>query len=127
VIERSFAEALGVRVGDKLTLNDRRFTVAGIAVTAAQSPYPNLCADGAGGCGVTMRYLSQAFGVGPRKVGLMWTTESDAIGLASKFNPLDIYVVNLKLADAAAANTLMNRFPGPSGASPFEGPLFVTS
>ena len=36
VIERTFAEALGVSVGDRLTLNGQSFTVAGIAVSAAQ-------------------------------------------------------------------------------------------
>ena len=35
VIERTFADALGVGVGDRITLNGRAFTVAGVAVTAA--------------------------------------------------------------------------------------------
>jgi putative ABC transport system permease protein len=35
VVERAFADALGVRVGDYLTLNGRRFRVDGIAVTSA--------------------------------------------------------------------------------------------
>jgi putative ABC transport system permease protein len=43
VIEHTFADALGVSVGDHVTLDGRSFTVAGVAVTAAQSPYPNLC------------------------------------------------------------------------------------
>ena len=43
VIERTFADALGVSVGDRVSLNGKSFAVAGIAVTAAQSPYPNLC------------------------------------------------------------------------------------
>src|SRR5204862_4016276 len=42
VVERTFAEALGVGAGDRVTLNGRAFTVAGIAVTAAEAPYPNL-------------------------------------------------------------------------------------
>jgi putative ABC transport system permease protein len=50
VIERTFAEALHVGVGDRVTLNGRRFTVAGIAVTAASPPYPNLCYWPGGGC-----------------------------------------------------------------------------
>ena len=41
VIERTFAEALGVGVGDRVTLDGRPFTVAGIAVTAAAAPYPD--------------------------------------------------------------------------------------
>src|SRR6202451_780334 len=43
VIERTFADALGVSVGDRVIMNGKSFAVAGIAVTAAQSPYPNLC------------------------------------------------------------------------------------
>ena len=50
VIERTFADALGVAVGDRVTLNGRPFTVAGIAVTAANPPYPNLCYTSGGGC-----------------------------------------------------------------------------
>ena len=48
VLERTFAEALGVGAGDRVTLNGRPFTVAGIAVTAANPPYPNLCYTGCG-------------------------------------------------------------------------------
>ena len=82
MIERTFAQALDVGVGDHVTLSGRRFTVAGIAVTAAQAPYPNLC------------YFTderRAFNVRPRdravNIGLVWTTESDARGLASPANP----------------------------------------
>lgn len=40
VIEAAFADALGVQAGDQITLNGRSFRVAGVAVTAAMSPYP---------------------------------------------------------------------------------------
>ena len=44
VIERGFADALGVHVGDSVRLGGRSFRVAGIAVTAAVPPYPSsLC------------------------------------------------------------------------------------
>ena len=43
MLERTFATALGVGVGDRVTLDGQQFTVAGIAVTAAAAPYPNLC------------------------------------------------------------------------------------
>ena len=43
MIERTFADALGVSVGDRVSLDGEPFTVAGVAVTAAQAPYPNLC------------------------------------------------------------------------------------
>jgi len=40
VVERSFADVLGIRAGDRVTLNGRPFRVAGIAVTAALPSYP---------------------------------------------------------------------------------------
>src|SRR5260370_30393294 len=66
VIERTFAEALGVSVGDRLTLNGQSFTVAGIAVTAAIVPYPNICYSG---CSLT-GYLD-GYGIGPKDIGLV--------------------------------------------------------
>jgi putative ABC transport system permease protein len=38
VVERSFADALGIRAGDRVTLDGRPFRVAGVAVTAALRP-----------------------------------------------------------------------------------------
>jgi hypothetical protein len=38
VLERTFADALGASVGDRVSLNGRSFAVAGIAVTAAEAP-----------------------------------------------------------------------------------------
>jgi putative ABC transport system permease protein len=43
VLERTFAAALGVGVGGRVTLDGQQYTVAGIAVTASTAPYPNLC------------------------------------------------------------------------------------
>jgi putative ABC transport system permease protein len=121
VIERTFADALGVSVGDRITLNDKSFTVAGIAVTAAQAPYPNLCNGTLLASTPTTSKFSNAcpasFNIpflslpGGRElsssddVGQIWTTEADAIGLTSKTSPLTMYALNLKLAhpdDAAA-------------------------
>jgi len=42
VVERSFADALGIGAGARITLNGRTFRVAGVAVTAAFVPYPNV-------------------------------------------------------------------------------------
>jgi putative ABC transport system permease protein len=92
VIERTFAEVLGVGVGDRVSLNGKSLTVAGIAVTAAKPPYPNLCYSSAGGCYINMR-ASQ------RQTGLIWATERDAGRLATPGNPLTDYVlVGLRLA-----------------------------
>src|SRR4029453_14720059 len=43
VVEAAFADALGIEVGDSITLKGRTFRVVGIAVTAAAPPYPDAC------------------------------------------------------------------------------------
>jgi len=106
VIERTFAEALGVGVGDRVTLDGRSFTVTGIAVTAAAAPYPNC-------------YLTNCMFTGPQmgagagrlstlNVGLAWVTEADARAMASPQAPLT-YVLNLKLKDPATAPAVVNQ------------------
>ena len=111
VLERTFAEALGVGVGDRVTLNGRPFTVAGIAVTAANPPYPNLCYTGGGGC-----YAGPNVPV--QDMGLLWLTEPDALGLATSTDPVATYVLNLKLADPAGAEAFASRY-GNGGNPPF--------
>ncbi|HEV3288543.1 MAG TPA: FtsX-like permease family protein [Streptosporangiaceae bacterium] len=87
VVERSFADVLGVRAGDRITLDGRPFLVAGIAVTAALPFYPM------------------------ESPGQVWLTRADARSLASSAQshappgqpqPPD-FVLNLRLADPAAA------------------------
>ena len=102
VIERTFAEALGAGAGNRITLNGRAFRVAGIAVTAANPPYPNLCYVG-GGCWAAPRNW-------PGDVGLIWTTEPVADSLATSANPLGSYVLDLKLTDPAAAQAFTDRY-----------------
>jgi len=77
VIERTFADALDVSTGDRITLNGRPFTVTGIAVTAASPPYPNLCDTG---CQFDMANAQVRAGAGP---GLIWLTQADARSLES--------------------------------------------
>jgi putative ABC transport system permease protein len=131
VLERTFAEALGAGVGDVVTLNGQRFTVAGIAVTAAQPPYPNLCYFTASSCPPWLTVP----GTDLRNVGLIWLTEAGALGLTSKANPLTTsYVLNLKLSNPAGADAFaQQRFvpplqPGdsPGFHSPYLGPEFST-
>jgi ABC-type lipoprotein release transport system permease subunit len=89
VIERSFAAALGVRAGDRVTLDGRTFRIGGVAVTAASPPYPDT------------GYLPHdpRLGLDP---GLIWMTPAAVTQLASAARPLS-YTLELKLADPAAA------------------------
>jgi putative ABC transport system permease protein len=95
VLERSFAAALGVGVGDRVTLDGRSFLVVGIAVTAAVVPYPNMCSP-AYGCLVDLP--------GPNTFhpGLAWVTEPAARSLSSAQAPPS-YLLNLDLKDPATA------------------------
>jgi putative ABC transport system permease protein len=115
VIERTFADALGVSVGDRVTVGGKSFTVAGVAVTAAQAPYPNLCngtllastpaaSKFSNACppSFTIPFLSLPGHHGLASsddVGLIWMTGTDAVGLTSTTNPLTTYALNLKLAN----------------------------
>jgi ABC-type lipoprotein release transport system permease subunit len=110
VVERSFADALGVRVGDHITVNGRSFRVVGVAVTAAMAPYPLLtCLDPFcwfGGPTVP-RFPSPTASRTPPHPGLIWLTQADARSLASNVPSL-AYVLNLKLADPARAPAFVN-------------------
>jgi putative ABC transport system permease protein len=119
VIERTFAEALGVGVGDRVTLDGRAFTVGGIAVTAAAPPYPNLCYVGGGGC---MGDIPAGAGISPRDLGFVWVTEPDALGLATPADPVSSYVLDLKLSDPARAQAFAAAHGTGPGAGPAAGP-----
>jgi putative ABC transport system permease protein len=118
VLERTFATALGAGVGERITLNGRTFTVAGIAVTAASAPYPNLCYYSAGGC----RAGPPGNG-SPRDIGLLWLTKPDALALATPGNPVTTYVVDLRLKNPAAADAFADRYDigGPPEMIPWTG------
>ena len=81
------------------------FTVAGIAVTAAIAPYPNICYSG---CDIT-NYLYNN-GIGAKNIGLIWMTEPDVTKLASAVNPVNNYVLNLKIRDPAQALAFASRY-----------------
>jgi putative ABC transport system permease protein len=100
VIERSFADALGVGPGARITLNGRTFTVAGIAVSAAIPAYPRVCWFG---CNVSSPLPANAL------PGLIWLTEPDARSLVTAQQPLN-YVLNIKLADPAAAEAFASTY-----------------
>ena len=94
VVERSFADALGIRAGDRVMLGSRAFRVVGIAVTAASPPYPET------------GYLAHnpALGYDP---GLVWLTRADARSLASSAQPLS-YTLNLTFANPGTAGSFVN-------------------
>jgi ABC-type lipoprotein release transport system permease subunit len=108
VVERTFADVLGIRAGDRVTLDGRSFRVAGIAVTAAVPPYPNICYFF--GCGVSLAPLGRG------NPGLVWLTGADARSLASRTEPLS-YLLNVKLAHPASAGAFANAYDARYGGS----------
>lgn len=116
VVEAAFADALGVRVGDPVTLNDRSFEVVGVAVTAAMPPYPKAscivpCMNGAipgdqAGAGLPPGLLHNP--------GLVWLTQADVRSLTPDPGSL-AYVMNLKLADPDMAQAFVDTNHGEHG------------
>ncbi|WP_285580625.1 ABC transporter permease [Herbidospora sp. NBRC 101105] len=88
VVERGFAGALRLRVGDRVTVGGRSFPVVGIAVTAARMVYPWATMGGPDG--------------GPSdRSGLVWLHERDTRTLAEADVPA-ASLVYLRLRDPAA-------------------------
>ncbi len=107
VIERGFADALGVHVGDNIRLGGRSFRVAGIAVTAAIPAYPSSL------CHITCPFPIGRFlttGQGVPNMGLVWLTRSAVAGLAGSGAPL-AYLLSLKLANPAQAPAFVAQHP----------------
>jgi putative ABC transport system permease protein len=97
VVDRAFADALGVHVGDQVTLGGRPLRIAGTAVTAGLPAYPsNLCHLA---CAMP---LSAGPFQGAPDLGLVWLTTPDATSLATATSPISYYV-NLRLANPAEA------------------------
>ena len=118
VLERTFAEALRVTVGNRVTLNGRSFRVSGIAVTAAIPEYPGVCYY------MTCRAGSQSEESG---MGLAWVTQAAARGFATSTSPVS-YVLNLKFRDpaGAAAFAAAHGPVSPSGPLSSSGPALLT-
>lgn len=94
VVERTFAQAANLHLGETITLNDRPFEVVGFAVTSAFSPYPMIGCQA--GCSFGPVHLDSS------TTGLVWTTEAAASRLATAAAPLTYYS-NFRLADASPA------------------------
>jgi putative ABC transport system permease protein len=108
VLEAAFAQELGLRVGDAVSVGGRAFDVVGLAVTAAMAPYPAPSCWVTGGC---------ATGVSPdtalppgvlRSPGLIWLTRAGALSLATD----PVYLTNLRLADPSAAPAFIDAHLG---------------
>jgi ABC-type lipoprotein release transport system permease subunit len=101
VVEAGFASALGIHVGDQLTLGRSALVVVGTAATAAIPSYPDVCST-AEGCFI----VGQVSSANP---GLVWATEADAARIAGTDGPI-AYFLNLKLSDATAASGFADRY-----------------
>jgi putative ABC transport system permease protein len=99
VVERSFATALGVSVGNEVTLNSRVFHVAGIAVTAAVAPYPGVCATGC--------VIPQDLPLG--QPGMVWMARADLTSVLRPSSPLT-WTLDLRLASPADADVYANAY-----------------
>lgn len=108
VLEAAFASALGVRVGDPVTLAGRPFAVVGVAVTSAMAPYPGST------CVVTVGCVHGAISGTEdlpdgllRDPGLVWLTTADAVRLAPESVA---YTMNLRLADPDRAAAFVETY-----------------
>jgi predicted lysophospholipase L1 biosynthesis ABC-type transport system permease subunit len=81
VIEQGLAEALGLHVGDTISLGGHALQVVGIAVSTAQPFYP------------------------ASSPGLVWVTRSAAEALATSSEPLG-YVLDIKMTSGAPGDAL---------------------
>ena len=107
VIERSYAEALGIGAGARITLGGRSFRVAGVAVSAAFIPYPNVCFTG---CIISTNETAT-------QPGLVWVTRAAARGLAARGEPLT-YFLNLRLAHPDSADAFLSAHNSMSQVAP---------
>lgn len=119
VVEAAFANALDLRVGDPVTLDNRSFEVVGVAVTAAMPPYPASSCFSRPGCvsGATPETLSELPPGLLQNPGLVWLTEVDVRSLTTDSDALS-YVMNLKLADPDSAQAFVDANPWESVDAP---------
>jgi putative ABC transport system permease protein len=103
VLERSFASALGVGLGDKIILNGRSFLVSGIAVSAAVPAYPSVCTLG---CDFPNDFPASLDNQQP---GVIWMTETNLKAESSPSAPV-VWIMNLRLADPGSANAYANAY-----------------
>ncbi|NUS16089.1 MAG: ABC transporter permease [Streptomyces sp.] len=89
VVERGFARALGVRVGDRVAIGGRSYPVVGIAISAATPVYP---------------WSDWAQGPGPSDYGgRIWLTAADTRSAAG--GTPGVHLIQLRLTDPTAPLT----------------------
>ena len=107
VVEAGFAQALGLRPGDQITLGSVPFRVVGVAVTAAIPNYPRLCFLG----------CDMPGSLGNYNPGLVWLTKAGAERVARLAAEPVAYVADLKLKNPAQANAFANAYDASSSLS----------
>jgi ABC-type lipoprotein release transport system permease subunit len=107
VLEGGFAQALSLRVGDRITLGGVSFQVVGVAVTAAIPNYSQVCFLG----------CDMPGSLGNYNPGLVWLTEADAERVARSSAGPVAYFLNLKLKDPAQANAFANAYDANTSAT----------
>jgi putative ABC transport system permease protein len=100
VIEGGFARALGLGIGDQITLGRVSFRVVGIAVTAAIPNYSGVCFLG----------CDMPGNLGNYNPGLVWLTQTDAERVAALSAEPVAYFADLELSDPAQANDFANAY-----------------
>lgn len=100
VIERAFAQAMGLSVGDSVDLGGRQVPVVGIAISAALPPYPQLC---------TIGCILDRPGWFSAEPGLVWATRHRVRTLATVQEPL-VWFQYLKLHDPSTAPAFAARY-----------------
>ena len=110
VVEAGFADALGLHVGDRLSLGGSSFEVTGIAVTAAFPSYPESLDS----------FLVGR--LGSYSLGLVWVPEADVAPLAAVGSEPVFYYMDLRLADPAAAQAFAAHYTTGSSSQQTTGP-----
>jgi ABC-type lipoprotein release transport system permease subunit len=100
VVEAGFAQALGLRPGDQITLGSVAFRIVGVAVTAAIPNYPQVCFLG----------CDMPGNLGNYNPGLVWLTKTDTERVARLTAAPVAYLADLKLKDPAQANAFANAY-----------------
>lgn len=108
VLERAFADALGVRTGDTVSVGGRALRVRGTAVTAARTTYPYA------GWHAPDSVLAE-------RGGLVWVDRGDIAALAGE-QPLS-YTLNVKLADPAAGEAFVETSTTSPGSTVYDDEL----